>query len=292
MPSWLEQTLAGLQSVLPQRTLTRMVHWLMRLETPWVKNLLIRSIGKAAGINYAEAADPNPDSYRSFNAFFTRELKAGVRPLDPDPAAVLSPCDGRISECGPIDGGRIFQAKGHDYSLQALLADDPACAALRGGHFWTVYLSPRDYHRVHMPLTGTLRRMIHVPGKLYSVAPYTVRQIPGLFAVNERVVCIFDTEYGPFAQVLVGAMLVASMDTVWAGTVTPAGEPGLHRSAYDTGDITLERGQEMGRFNMGSTVVMAFPPGAIAEAGTGFPGATDPVRLGQRLALLRSAQGN
>jgi phosphatidylserine decarboxylase len=286
MPSWLEQLLAGLQSVLPQRTLTRLVHWLMRRETPWVKDALIKGIGKAADINFAEAADPDPGAYRSFNEFFTRELKAGVRPLDPDPLALVSPCDGRISECGPIDEGRIYQAKGHDYSLQALLADDPACRDLRGGNFWTIYLSPRDYHRVHMPLAGTLRRMIYVPGKLYSVAPYTVRQIPGLFAVNERVVCIFDTEYGPFAQVLVGAMLVASMDTVWAGTITPAKVQALHRTSYEPGQVALERGAEMGRFNMGSTVVMALPPGVVGSNPQGLPGANDPVQLGRRLATL------
>lgn len=286
MPTWLEQSLAALQTVLPQKTLTAAVHWLMRVRTPWVKNALIRGIGKAADINFSEAANPDPAHYPSFNAFFTRELKPGARPLDPDPLALLSPCDGRISECGPIRDGRIYQAKGHDYSLQALLADDPACQALRGGSFWTIYLSPRDYHRVHMPLAGTLRRMIYVPGKLYSVAPYTVRHVPGLFAVNERVVCIFETEFGPLAQVLVGAMLVASMDTVWAGTVTPARVPALQRQHYGAGEVALERGAEMGRFNMGSTVVMALPPGAVTGDFADLPGATDPVRLGQRLASL------
>jgi len=286
MPTWMEKTLAALQSVLPQRTLTAAVHWLMRVRTPWVKNALIKGIGKIADINFSEAANPDPGHYASFNAFFTRELKPGARPLDPDPNALLSPCDGRISECGVIKDGRVYQAKGHDYSLRSLLADDPACQALRGGTFWTIYLSPRDYHRVHMPISGILRRMIYVPGRLYSVAPYTVRQVPGLFAVNERVVCIFETEYGPLAQVLVGAMLVASMDTVWAGTITPAKVRALHRQHYAAGEVSLQRGEEMGRFNMGSTVVMALPPGAISGDLTQLPGATDPVRLGQRLALL------
>lgn len=286
MPSWLEKSLAALQSVLPQKTLTAAVHRLMRVRNPWVKNTLIQGIGKIADINFDEAANPDPDHYASFNDFFTRELKPGARPLDPDPLAFVSPCDGRISECGPINEGRIYQAKGHDYSLQALLADDPACHALRGGSFWTIYLSPRDYHRVHMPVAGTLRRMIYVPGKLYSVAPYTVRHVPGLFAINERVVCIFETEFGPLAQVLVGAMLVASMDTVWAGTITPASVPALHRQHYSSDEVVLDRGAEMGRFNMGSTVVMALPPGAVAGGFAALPGATDPVRLGQRLALL------
>ena len=258
----------------------------MRVRTPWIKNALIRGIGKVADINFDEAVNPDPDHYASFNEFFTRELKPGVRPLDPDPLALISPCDGRISESGLISEGRIYQAKRHDYSLQALLADDPACQALRGGNFWTIYLSPRDYHRVHMPLAGTLRRMIYVPGQLYSVAPYTVRHVPGLFAVNERVVCIFETEFGPLAQVLVGAMLVASMDTVWAGTITPARVRALHRQHYTPGEVVLERGAEMGRFNMGSTVVMALPPGAVAGDLAPLPGAGDPVRLGQRLALM------
>ncbi len=286
MPAWMEKSLAALQSVLPQRTLTAAVHWLMRVRTPLVKNTLIRGIGKVAGVNFDEAVNPNPEHYASFNDFFTRELKPGARPLDPNPLALVSPCDGRISESGLISQGRIYQAKGHDYSLQALLADDPACQALRGGQFWTIYLSPRDYHRVHMPLAGTLRRMIYVPGLLYSVAPYTVRQVPGLFAVNERVVCIFETEFGPLAQVLVGAMLVASMDTVWAGSITPAKVRALHRQQYAPGEVVLERGAEMGRFNMGSTVIMALPPGAVAGDLATMPGATDPVRLGQRLALM------
>jgi phosphatidylserine decarboxylase len=286
MSSFVEQSFAALQSMLPQRTLTAAAHWLMRVRTPWLKNALIRGIGKAADINFSEAADPDPNHYANFNDFFTRALKPGARPLDPDPLALLSPCDGRISECGPIRDGRIYQAKGHDYSLQALLADDPACRELRGGTFWTIYLSPRDYHRVHMPVAGTLRRMIYVPGKLYSVSPATVRQIPGLFAINERVVCIFDTPFGPLAQVLVGAMLVASMDTVWAGTITPARVRALHRQHYAPGEVSLDRGDEMGRFNMGSTVVMALPPGAVSGDLRQFPGAADPVRLGQRLALL------
>ena len=267
--------------------LTALVHWLMRVETPWVKNSLIRIIGRLAGIDFSEAADPDPDAYRHFNAFFTRELKAGARPLDPDPGSLLSPCDGRISEWGAIEDSRIYQAKGHDYTLQQLLADDPACEALRHGTFWTIYLSPRDYHRVHMPLAGELKRMSYVPGKLYSVAPYTVRQVPALFARNERVVSLFDTEHGPFALVLVGAMLVASMDAVWAGTITPTKNRVITRTDYEPGSVSLDRGAEMGRFNMGSTVVMALPPGAVPPGQDALPGAGDPVRMGQRLARLQ-----
>ncbi len=289
MPPWIEHMLAGLQSVLPQRSLTAAVHWLMRRETPWLKNALIQGVGNSVGVNFEEARSADPDDYRHFNEFFTRELKPGARPLDPDPSALLCPCDGRVSEWGAMQAGRIYQAKGHDYSLSALLADDPACAALRGGTFWTLYLSPKDYHRVHMPVTGMLERMTYVPGKLYSVAPYTVRRVPGLFALNERVVSIFDTEFGPMAVVLVGAMLVGSMDTVWAGTITPAKERVIARHRYAPGEVTLGRGEEMGRFNMGSTVILALPPGAVTPDHEGLPTPGDPVRLGQRLATLTTS---
>jgi phosphatidylserine decarboxylase len=286
MPHWLEKSLALLQDVLPQHTLTALVHRFMRSETSWLKNAQIRTVGALAGIDFEEARSADPADYRTFNDFFTRELRPGARPLDPDPAALLCPCDGRVSETGRLRDGRILQAKGHDYSLNALLADDPVCAALRGGQFWTIYLSPRDYHRVHMPVAGELQRMIYVPGRLYSVAPYTVRHVPGLFAANERVVSVFDSEYGPFVQVLVGAMLVASMDTVWAGTVTPAKERNLERWRYAPGEVTLARGEEMGRFNMGSTVITVLPPGVIADGEPGLPAAGDAVRLGQRLATF------
>ena len=184
-----------------------------------------------------------------------------------------------------LHGDRILQAKGKDYRLQALLADDPSCETLTGGTFFTIYLSPRDYHRVHMPVQGKLLRMIHVPGKLFSVAPYTVRQIPDLFARNERVVCIFDTAWGPLAQVLVGAMLVGSMETVWAGEVTPSKRKSISRWSYDDENIVLERGQEMGRFNMGSTVIMAMPPGMLS-GDTAWPVSGRSVLMGQNLALM------
>jgi phosphatidylserine decarboxylase len=287
MPAFLEKPLALLQYLLPQHLLTRLVHWLMRVRVGWVKNALIKTIGHLAGINYAEAASPNPEDYESFNAFFTRELKAGARPIDADERALISPCDGRISEAGSIKDRRIYQAKGHDYTLEALLANDPACEALRHGHFWTIYLSPRDYHRVHMPLAGRLRRMTYVPGQLFSVAPYTARQIPELFARNERVVSVFETEYGPMAVVLVGAMLVAGMDTVWAGTITPSKDRNIRQQDYAAGEVSLARGEEMGRFNMGSTVVMALPPGVVDAASLPGPGAGDPVRMGQRLVMLK-----
>jgi phosphatidylserine decarboxylase len=284
MRTLIEKLLAGLQYILPQRLLTALVFRLMRCQTPWLKNALIRSIASLAGVDWEEAASRDLADYPSFNAFFTRELKPGARPLDADPRALLSPSDGRISELGQITGDQIFQAKGHEYSLAELLADDPSFTHFQGGHFCTIYLSPRDYHRVHMPLSGELQRMIHVPGKLFSVAPYTVRQVPRLFARNERVVSIFETTSGPFAQVLVGAMLVASMDTVWAGTITPATQRVLSRQDYEPGTVRLERGAEMGRFNMGSTVILIAAPGALTWSTDLHPG--DPVRMGQRIATL------
>jgi phosphatidylserine decarboxylase len=284
MVAVLEKSFALLQGILPQHTLTRLVHWFMRRESRWLKNLQIRLISKAVGIDRSEAASQDLDSYPTFNAFFTRELKADARPLPADPAALLCPSDGRISALGRLQGDSIFQAKGHQYSLRTLLADDPAVAALLGGHFWTVYLSPRDYHRVHMPAAGTLRRMIYVPGSLYSVSPLTVRRVPGLFARNERVVCIFDTEFGPMAQVLVGAMLVGSMDTVWAGTITPASERSLQRHDYAAGEVSLARGAEMGRFNMGSTVVLVTPPGAVVPAAELHAGSA--VQMGMALGRV------
>ncbi len=277
----IERILAGLQYVLPQHFLSRIVYALMRCQTRWVKNLLIHVISRIAGINYAEALSPDPADYASFNAWFTRALKPGARTFDPDPHALISPCDGRISESGGLRENLILQAKGKDYALQDLLASDPVCEQLSGGHFFTIYLSPKDYHRIHMPMTGRLLRMIHVPGRLFSVAPYTVRQVPRLFARNERVISIFETPSGPLVMVLVGAMLVSSTATVWAGEVTPTKNRDVTVKDYRDEDITLARGDEMGRFNMGSTVILLLPPGmmkSVVELNMG-----DAVLLGQRL---------
>lgn len=282
-----ERILAGLQYILPQHTLSRMVYALMRNETVWLKNFLIKTISRIAGINVDEALSAEVDDYRCFNAWFTRELKPGAREFDPNPSALLCPSDGRISETGTLHGGRILQAKGKDYSLQELLANDPVCALLDGGYFATIYLSPRDYHRVHMPIDGQLQRMIHVPGRLFSVAPYTVRQVPGLFARNERVISVFATESGPLVMVLVGAMLVSSTNTVWAGEVTPSANKEVSRTDYRSENISLHRGKEMGRFNMGSTVILLMPRGTAEQ----LPdlGAGDAVQVGQRLATLLSS---
>ncbi len=284
MKSVIERILAGFQYILPQHFLSRIVYALMRSEITWVKNLLIRLISRVAGINYAEARSPDPADYASFNAWFTRALKPGARVFDPDPRALLSPCDGRISETGSLRENRILQAKGKDYSLQDLLAGDPVCQQLAGGYFSTIYLSPKDYHRIHMPLTGHLQRMIHVPGRLFSVAPYTVRQVPRLFARNERVISIFDTDSGPLVMVLVGAMLVSSTETVWAGEVTPTKNKEVSVNDYTDADIKLVKGDEMGRFNMGSTVILLLPPGALKSLAD--LGAGDAVQLGQKLGVV------
>jgi phosphatidylserine decarboxylase len=284
MSTLIERILAGIQYILPQHFLSRIVYALMRSEITWVKNTLIRVISGIAGINRDEALSPHMEDYPCFNAWFTRALKPGVRTFDADPWAFLSPCDGRVSETGSLRRDKILQAKGKDYSLQDLLANDPACNRLEDGYFSTIYLSPRDYHRIHMPIDGRLKRMIHVPGRLFSVAPYTVRQVPGLFARNERVISIFETEYGPMVMVLVGAMLVSSTETVWAGEVTPNRNKDVSVTDYPDGEVTLAKGDEMGRFNMGSTVILLMPNGTV-EGLVGL-GSGDAVKVGQKLAVL------
>lgn len=223
----------------------------------------------------SQALEPAPSAYATFNDFFTRALKADARPLGD---GLLSPADGTLSQYGRLQAGQLVQAKGHTYSAQTLLGGDTALAEeFLGGSFATVYLSPRDYHRVHMPVTGTLREMVYVPGRLFSVNEATANHVPGLFARNERLVCIFDTEHGPMAMVLVGAMIVAAIETVWSGQVTPlSGHPQRMRFGQP---ITLEKGAEMGRFKLGSTVVMCFAnPVAFEDIPTGSM-----VQMGQTL---------
>ncbi|MFT5139293.1 MAG: phosphatidylserine decarboxylase [Lysobacterales bacterium] len=284
MKSILEKLAAAIQYILPHHFLSSLIYRLMRVETVWIKNLQIRMISKIVGVNWSEASSGDLSSYRHFNAFFTRTLKPGARVFDQDENSLICPCDGRISELGKIDGNQIFQAKGQSYTLDTLLAHDPQCEQWIDGYFCTIYLSPRDYHRVHMPIDGVLARMTHVPGRLFSVAPYTVRQVPSLFARNERLISVFDTRFGPVAQVLVGAMLVSSMETVWDGEITPTKNRSVSTRTYSDRTIELSSGKEMGRFNMGSTVILVLPPRAIA----GFSGinANDKVLLGQSLARL------
>jgi phosphatidylserine decarboxylase len=239
---------------------------------------VIRRFVARYGVDMSEAADPRIESYPTFNEFFTRPLRAGARPLAG--AEWTCPVDGAISQFGRIEAGRIFQAKGHDYSATALVGGDAALAAqFENGHFATLYLSPKDYHRIHMPREGRLRRMVHVPGKLYSVNPVTARGVPGLFARNERVVCVFDGAAGPFVMVLVGATIVGSMATVWHGVVNPP-RPGVPREwAYDEPPVVLRQGEEMGRFLLGSTVVMLFREGTIRFDPGWAPGRA--IRMGE-----------
>jgi phosphatidylserine decarboxylase len=275
-----------LQHLLPKQALTSLAGVLARARGGAATTAAIRAFVSRYGVNMAEAAQPDPAAYPTFNEFFTRALQPGVRPLAQ--ADLICPVDGAISQFGAIDGDRIFQAKGHHYTTQALVGGDGALAAhFHQGLFATLYLSPRDYHRIHMPCAGRLLRMIHVPGDLFSVNPATAQGVPGLFARNERVVCVFDSDAGPWVLVLVGATIVGSMATVWHGVVNPP-RPGTVREwTYHDQDIRLAQGQEMGRFLLGSTVVLLFP--RPPEGGTRLnfnpawaPGR--PIRLGETMA--------
>ncbi|QSX34323.1 phosphatidylserine decarboxylase [Shewanella avicenniae] len=276
-----------LQYLLPKHLVSRLVGKLAAAELGGVTTWFIKKFIAQYKVQMAEAIEPQPEAYKTFNAFFTRALKDGARPLFDDAGYIVHPVDGTVSQRGPIEQGRIIQAKGHDYSALALLGDKADVAArFEDGDFATIYLAPSDYHRIHMPVAGTLSKMIYVPGELFSVNPLTAQHVPGLFARNERVVAIFETEIGPMAMVLVGATIVASIETVWAGTVTPPTGKKVFVWDYDTeaeNAITLEKGAEMGRFKLGSTVVMLFEKGAlesfVAEV---VPGAT--TRMGQAFA--------
>lgn len=254
------------QHFLPKQLLTQMAGAFARWRGGGLTVLAIRRFVRRYGVDMGEAANPDPAAYPTFNEFFTRPLRAGARPFAE--ADFLCPVDGAISQFGPIAGDQIFQAKGHSYSTQALVGGDAALAArFQNGAFATLYLSPKDYHRIHMPCDGVLQQMIYVPGDLFSVNPATARSVPGLFARNERVVCVFDTARGPFVLVLVGATIVGSMATVWHGVVNPPRLPDVKRWDYavagDDGAVSLKRGDEMGRFLLGSTVVMLWPKDVI-----------------------------
>jgi phosphatidylserine decarboxylase len=273
------------QHLLPHHLLSRLIGCVAECRISWLKNPLINWFAKQYQVNMSEAQVEDLNAYAHFNDFFTRALKDGARPLDSTPGAILSPADGAISQLGKIDQGRVFQAKGHSFSVSELLGGDTERAApFMGGDFATVYLSPKDYHRVHMPLAGTLREMIYVPGRLFSVNQTTAENVPELFARNERVVCLFDTERGPMAVVLVGAMIVASIETVWAGLVTPPKRT-LKTFRYDEAarkPITLEKGAELGRFKLGSTAIVLFGPDQVQW--NDALAANSPVQMGQLLA--------
>ena len=272
------------QYLLPKQALTRLMGTLAGLEGGSLTTAVIRWFIQRYQVNMSEALDSDPAAYATFNQFFTRPLRPGVRPLAD--ADWICPVDGAVSQLGAITGDagdQIFQAKGHHYSTQALVGGDAQLAAqFAHGHFATIYLSPRDYHRIHMPCAGRLLRMIHVPGELFSVNPTTARGVPGLFARNERVVCVFEGEFGPFVLVLVGATVVGSMATVWHGVVNPPRPGKLREWSYTDQHIRLQRGEEMGRFLLGSTVVLLMPQGDL-QFNPAWKAAT-PVRLGEAMA--------
>jgi len=247
----------SLQYVVPQALLSRLAGKLADATTPWLKNLLIRRFCATYNVDLNDAVIEDATGYESFNAFFTRALKPGARPVG---EGIVSPADGTLSQSGAILHSTMVQAKGHSYTVEDLLGgQDQYSTPFKQGQFATVYLSPRDYHRVHMPCDGVLKRTVYIPGQLFSVNTTTAARVPNLFARNERLVCHFDTEYGPMAMVLVGAMIVAGIETVWSGQVPPHANT-VQRSDFDA-SISLKKGEEMGRFNLGSTVILCFPDG-------------------------------
>lgn len=268
---------------LPHRVLSSLARSLAYSKHPKVSRWLIDTVTRKFGVDLEEAANSDPRAYDSFNAFFTRSLKPGARIAHADANSLLMPADGRISQCGPIRNGEIFQAKGRSFTAGELLGSDVDAKPFADGVFATVYLSPRDYHRVHMPWTGTLTRTVHVPGRLFSVGPNAVRLVPRLFARNERLVCHFDTDFGPMVLVMVGALLVSGVETVWGGVEIPQYGHKITEKRYENG-ITLERFAEMARFNYGSTVIVLLPAG-VAALDPSLQ-AESPVRLGERLATL------
>jgi phosphatidylserine decarboxylase len=270
------------QYLLPKQAMTVLAGHIANASAGRVTTLIIRWFIHRYGVNMKEAVNPDIHSYRTFNDFFTRALLAEKRPIAQ--ADYVCPADGIISQLGIISGDQIFQAKGRNYSATALVGGDSELAKkFCGGHFATVYLSPRDYHRVHMPCSGRLTRMIHVPGTLFSVNPRTVRGVPGLFARNERVICIFESEHGPFVMILVGATIVGSISTVWHGVVNPQRSREVREWQYDSQDIVFGKGQEMGRFQLGSTVIMLFPENRLVFNPLWSP--AQAVRFGEMMAM-------
>lgn len=277
----------AMQYALPHRLLSGIARALAYSRFKPLKDWLIGLAVAQFKINVAEAADPELANYESFNAFFTRALRPGARTADPDPMALLMPADGRMSQCGRIEAGRIFQAKGQSFTAAELLGDAAAAEAYADGWFANIYLSPRDYHRVHMPWAGTLTETVHVPGRLFSVAPWAVRDIPRLFARNERLVCHFDTDFGPMCMVMVGALLVSGVETVWNGVNIPAYRDQPWRLDFRGQQIHLPRFAEMARFNYGSTVIVLVPRDGVRIDEVPSENATI---LGQRLGSRTASE--
>ncbi len=283
-PSLPDRLFALVQWLLPHHLLSRCMHRIARLEAGWFRKPFTRWFVRHFDVDTSDAVEADPLAYRSFNDFFTRELNPGARPVAPDDRELISPVDGTISQIGEIRGGRIVQAKGQDFSVTELLADRPGLAeSFRGGSFATIYLAPYNYHRIHMPITGTLTETIYIPGRLFSVNAATARTVPRLFARNERLACLFDTDLGPVAMILVGALFVGSIETVWAGEITPPHRNVVrHDSADAAAPVVLAKGAEMGRFNMGSTVILLLPESAVGWLDDMRPNRI--VRMGEALA--------
>ncbi|WP_373777997.1 archaetidylserine decarboxylase [Glaesserella sp.] len=287
-PSYGQRAKIAFQYLMPQFGLTRAAGWLAEQRWGAVTHFIIKLFAKKYQVNLAEAEKTQASDYATFNEFFIRPLKENARPINQDPKALCLPADGRVSELGKIEENRLLQAKGHHFTLETLLANDLELAAkFKDGDFITTYLSPRDYHRVHMPCDATLRQMIYVPGELFSVNPFLAEHVPNLFARNERVICEFDTEFGPMVQILVGATITASMSTVWAGVVNPPRSKEVvvyHYLAEGETSVHLKKGEEMGAFRLGSTVVNLFPKGAVKLEDYLVP--HEPTRMGERLAEI------
>lgn len=271
------------QYLIPKHFLSSAMHWFMQVETPWIKNNVIKLLVKLYGINVQEAADEEIENYRHFNAFFTRALKADARPIDYNTNVWVSPADGVISQSTPIHENKILQAKHHDYTVEALLGGDISYAKqFHNGDAAVIYLSPKDYHRVHMPADGKLISMTYVPGDLFAVNPATVRNIDGLFARNERLVIRFENDHGAFCLIMVGAIFVGSMETIWAGKITPEYEPVLTHWDYNEQDLHFDKGDEIGRFNMGSTVILLTPAEQLPQLGQ--ISLNTAIKMGERIA--------
>lgn len=272
------------QYLLPHRLLSRIAYGVARIRVRWFKNWLTDLVVRKFDVNLAEAANPDPHGYAHFNAFFTRALREGARPADPDPASLLMPADGRVHQVGRIREGRMVQAKGQEFTIAELVGDEEAARAYEDGWFANIYLSPRDYHRVHMPWAGRLTQTLHIPGRLFSVAPWAMQAIPRLCARNERLVCHFDTDFGPMCQVMVGAILVSGVETVWGGEEIPPYASRIRERDWRNQGIELGRHEEMARFNYGSTVIVLFPRDAVVLEDALHP--QQPVKMGQRLGRV------
>ena len=277
----IEQIKVFLQYIVPQHGLSRLLARVMESKNPWLKTRLINWFVNKYDIDLSIIKEKNLSAYKTFNEFFIRELEDSARPVDGRPEAIVSPADGLISQLGEIDGSKLIQAKGKHFTLDSLMGNDSSSELFRGGLFSTIYLSPKDYHRVHMPCGGVLKKMIYIPGQLFSVNTATAQHVPNLFARNERAVCLFETEQGPMAVILVGAMLVAGIHTSWAGQVSPSQQGAVTVTTYEDQDIRLGKGEELGYFKFGSTVIVLFPkesPGWLSRWRSG-----DSVKMGETL---------